>query len=159
MFLEDSTHIQSQRKRISCILPYDVIFRPDAQLSKHHPSGWWELSVRTFFYVENLRTVPACICPDFSATRPNDISVRQIERFLSKTQIWEDNCNRLDDVYSRLDILLHKASRAYKVQPSRRQSSLSGCLSFMYENCVHQLNHPNTSLYGPDTQSLVLCKF
>jgi len=30
--------------------------------------------------------------------------------FLSKTQIWEDRCNRPDDMDSRLDALIHKAS-------------------------------------------------
>jgi len=37
-------------------------------------------------------------------------------RFLSKTQIWEDSCNRLDDVDSRPNALIHKASRAFKIQ-------------------------------------------
>jgi hypothetical protein len=50
-------------------------------------------------------------------------SVRLAMGFLSKTQIWEDNCNRPDDVCSCPDDLLHKASCAYKVQPSGRHSS------------------------------------
>jgi hypothetical protein len=103
MFLEDSTQIPSQRNRIHCIRPNDVIFRPNAQLSEPHPSGRRELSVQTFLYVENLRTVPTCIRPNFSTTRPDDFNIRQVERFLSKTQIWEDSCNRLDDVCSLLD--------------------------------------------------------
>jgi hypothetical protein len=47
----------------------DVIFHPNAQLSKHHPSGRRELSVRTFLCVEKFCTIPACICPDVSAAR------------------------------------------------------------------------------------------
>jgi hypothetical protein len=43
--------------------------------------------------------------------------------FLSKTQIWEDSCNRPDDVDSRLDALIHKVSRTFKIQMSKRQSS------------------------------------
>jgi len=62
-----------------CICLDDVIFRPDSQLSKHHPSGQREYSVRTFLCVENLRTVPTSI---------------------------------------RLDAVIYKESRAFKVQPS-----------------------------------------
>jgi hypothetical protein len=36
----------------------------------HHPSRR-ELSIRTPFCVQKLRTVPGCICPDISATRPD----------------------------------------------------------------------------------------
>jgi hypothetical protein len=34
---------------------------------------------------------------------------------LSKTQIWEDRCNRPDNVDSRPDALIRKASRAFKI--------------------------------------------
>jgi hypothetical protein len=81
-------------------------------------------------------------------------SVRQVERFFSKTQIWEDRCSRPDDVCSRPDALLHKASPAYKVQLTKRQSSWSGCSSFIYGNFVHQFNHSDVSFHGPDAQSL-----
>jgi hypothetical protein len=49
-------------------------------------------------------------------------SVRQRKEFRSKTQIWEDSCNRPNNVCSRLDAILDKASHTYKVQ-------LSGCQS------------------------------
>jgi hypothetical protein len=68
MFLEDSAQIPSKSNRIPCIRRDDVIFHPDAQLSKHHPSGQRELSVWTFLCVEKLRTAPGCIRPDVSAT-------------------------------------------------------------------------------------------
>jgi hypothetical protein len=71
MFLKDSAQISSQRNHIPCIHPDDMIFRPDAQLSKHHPSRRQELSVRTFLYVEKLRNIPGCIRPDVLATRPD----------------------------------------------------------------------------------------
>jgi len=45
--------------------------------------------------------------------------------FLSKIQIWEDRCNRPGDMDSRPDVLIHKASRAFKIQMSGRQSSWS----------------------------------
>jgi hypothetical protein len=41
-------------------------------------------------------------------------------RFLSKTQIWEDSYNRLDDVDFRSDALIHMASRAFKIKTSER---------------------------------------
>jgi len=57
-------------------------------------------------------------------------------------------------VDSRPDELIHKASRAFKIQSSGRQSSWSGRLSFMYGNCVHQINHSDDSCFGPDVPSL-----
>jgi hypothetical protein len=67
MFLEDPTQIPSQRNRIPCICLDDVIFRSNAQLSKYHPSGLQELSVRTFLCVKKFQTVPACIRLDVLA--------------------------------------------------------------------------------------------
>jgi hypothetical protein len=122
MVQEDSTQIPSQRNQILYIRLDDMIFRSDAQLSKHYPFGRLELSIRTFLYVEKLRNVPSCIRPD--------------------------------DVYSRPDALIHKSSRAFKVQPTEQQSSWSGCSSFIYGNCVHQINRPDDSCYGPDMPSL-----
>jgi len=46
-----------------------MIFRPDAQLSKHHLSERRELSVWTFLCVEKIQTVPTCFHPDVSAAR------------------------------------------------------------------------------------------
>jgi hypothetical protein len=51
------------------------------------------------------------------------LSVQPASGFLSKTQIWEDRCNRPDDVDSHLDTLIDKASIAFKIQTSGRQSS------------------------------------
>jgi hypothetical protein len=48
------------------------------------------------------------------------LSVRSAMGFLSKTQIWEDSCNHPDDVDSRSDTLIHKASHAFKIQTSGR---------------------------------------
>jgi len=49
-----------------------------------------------------------------------------------------------------------RQERAYQVQPSGRQPSWSGRLSFIYGNCVHQFNRPNVSLSGPDAQRLYM---
>jgi hypothetical protein len=69
---------------LQCIRPNDVLYRPDAQLSKQHPSGWWELSVQTFLCVEKLQTIPACICFDVSAARPDATVFNQLWDFFSK---------------------------------------------------------------------------
>jgi hypothetical protein len=45
---------------------------------------------------------------------------------------------------------------AYQVQPSGRQPSWFGRSSFIYGNCVHQFNHTNVSLQGPDAPSLIM---
>jgi hypothetical protein len=74
--------------------------------------------------------------------------------FLSKTQIWEESCNCPDDVDSHLDVLIHKASRAFKIKTSGRQSSWFGRASYIYENCVHQINLPDDMFYGPDARRL-----
>jgi hypothetical protein len=55
-------------------------------------------------------------------TARTTFSVRQVKWFLSQTQIWENSCNRPDDVVFHPDDILDKASRAYKVQPFERQS-------------------------------------
>jgi hypothetical protein len=81
-------------------------------------------------------------------------SFRSTMGFLFKIQIWEDNCNRPNDVDSRPDALIHKASHAFKIQTSGRWSSWSGRLSFIYGNCVHQINRPDDICYGPNTPSL-----
>jgi len=53
-------------------------------------------------------------------------SVQQGKRLRSKTQIWEESCNHPDDVCSLPNTILDKARRAYKVQPSRCQTSWFG---------------------------------
>jgi hypothetical protein len=74
--------------------------------------------------------------------------------FLSKTQICEDRCNRLDDVDSRLDALIHKASCAFKIQTSRRQPSWSGPASYLYGNSMHLINRLDDHSLGLDARSL-----
>jgi hypothetical protein len=82
------------------------------------------------------------------------LSVRPAMRFPFKTQIWEDHCNRPGNVDSRQHTLIHKASRAFKIQTSGRQSSCSGHASYLYGNCVNQINHPDDHSLGPDVRSL-----
>jgi len=74
--------------------------------------------------------------------------------FHSKTQLWEDRCYRPEDVDSHLDVLIHKASIAFKIQMSGRYSSWSGRASIRYGNCVHKINRPDDHPLGPDARSL-----
>jgi hypothetical protein len=73
---------------------------------------------------------------------------------LSKTQIWEDRCNRPNDVDSCPDALIHKAICAFKIQTSGRQHSWSGPASYIYGNCVHQINRLDDHSFGLDALSL-----
>jgi hypothetical protein len=82
--------------------------------------------------------------------------VRQDERFLSKTQIWKDSCNRSYDVCSRSDAILDKASRSEEVQMTERQTSWSGRSSLVYGNCMHQFNRPDDIPHGSDAQALYM---
>jgi hypothetical protein len=71
-------------------------------------------SVLTLFKVREDPSVPV-----HPSGRRGYIIRTPFNVFCLKTQLWEDGCNRPDDV-------LYKARRAYKVQPSGRQSSWSG---------------------------------
>jgi hypothetical protein len=82
------------------------------------------------------------------------LSVWPAMGFPSKTQIWEDRCNRPDDVDSRPNAFNHKSSCAFKIQTSGWQHSWSRRVSYIYENCVHQINRPDDHSLGPDARSL-----
>jgi hypothetical protein len=154
VLLEDSAQSTSQRNRIPCSRPDDVIFRPDAQLSKHHPSGQQELSIRTFPCVEKLRTVPACICPDVSAARPNATQYSNSYGISFQNTDIGRQLQPSRRCGSHPDALIHKASSAFKIKTSGRYSSWYGRSSFIYENCVHQINRSDDRSYGPDSRSL-----
>jgi len=81
------------------------------------------------------------------------LSVRQAMGFLSKTHIWEDCCNHPDDVDSHPDALIHKASPAFKTQMFGRQPLWYGHTSYLYGNCVHQINRPDDHSFGLDARS------
>jgi hypothetical protein len=72
--------------------------------------------------------------------------------FLSKTQIWEDRCNRPDDVDSKFRDFFPNC--AFKIQTSGRQPSWSVRASYLYGNCVHLINRPDDHSLGPDVRSL-----
>jgi len=164
---EDSAQFASHKIRFPVRYPDDVSYRLDAHLSKvpavrttchtvrtpiclkHHPSGPSPVS-RSFKLIQ-LASVQT-----FQQHIQMTLSVRQASGFLSKAQLWEDRCNRPDDVDFRSDALIHKASIAIQIQTSGRRSSWSGraCIKstiwmiipcsgrvkIRYENCVHQIN-------------------
>jgi hypothetical protein len=116
-------------------------YRLDAHLSKASSVRTTWIPVRTFLCVEKLQTAPACIRPDYSAARPDDTQCStKALGFPSKTQKWEDCCNRPDDVDSRPDVLIHKVSIAIQIQTFGRQSSWSERASIRYGNYVHQIS-------------------
>jgi hypothetical protein len=73
------------------------------------------------------------------------LSVRPAMRFLSKTQIWEDHCNRPE-------ALIHKASCAFKIQTSERQPSWSERTIYLYGNCEDDHS------IGPNARSPLIWK-
>jgi hypothetical protein len=134
-----------------------VSYRPEAHLSKASSIQTTWIPVRTFLCIEKLRSAPSCICPDDSAARSDDTQCStKASGFPSKTQICKDRCNRLDDVDSRLDALIHKASIAIQIQTSGRQSSWSERPSIRYGNCVHQISRPDDHPLGPEARNLYI---
>jgi hypothetical protein len=135
---EDFTHFTSQKIRFPASLSDDVPYRLDAQLSK----ASFVRTARTFrpdlpLYREASKLLHLASVWTFQQHVQMTLSVRQASGFPSKTQLWKDCCNRSDDVDSRPNVLIHKASIAFKIQTSRRQSTWSGRASIRYRNCVH----------------------
>jgi hypothetical protein len=84
------------------------------------------------------------------------LSVRSSFRISFQIQIWEDCCNRPDDVESRPDALIYKASIAIQIQTSGHQPTWSGRVSIRYGNGVHLINRPNDHPPGPNARSLYM---
>jgi hypothetical protein len=70
--------------------------------------------------------------------------------FLSKIKIWEDRSNCLDDVDSRPDAHIHKASCAFKIQTSGQQPSWSGRASYLYGKNKYLINRSDDHSIGLD---------
>jgi hypothetical protein len=141
---------------LSTIRPDNMSYRPDAHLSKASSVQ----TTRTFrpdlplsrsFDLLQLASVRT-----FQQHIRTTLSVRQASGFLSKSQLWEDRCNRPDDVDSRPNALIHKVSIAIQIQTSGRQSAWSGRECIRYGNCVHQINRPNDHPPGLDARSLYM---
>jgi hypothetical protein len=61
----------------------------------------------------------------FSSTSRRLSIFDKLQGFFPKNMLWKDRCNRPENVDSRPDMLIHKASIAFKVQMSGRQSAWS----------------------------------
>jgi len=149
---KDFAKFTSQKIWFPASCPDDVTYHPDAHLSKASSLR----TTRTFppdmsrsFKLHQLASIQT-----FQHHVRTPLSVQLAIGFPSKTQLWEDRCNRPDDVDSRPDALIHKASIAFKIQTSRRQSSWSGSASIRYGNCVHQINSPDDHPLSSDAQRL-----
>jgi hypothetical protein len=148
VLLEDSAQFTSQKI-------WFPASRPNAQLSKAssvRTTRTFRLDLPMCLEASNLLQLASV--QTFQQHVWMTLSVRQASGFLSKTQLWEDRCNRPDDVDSRPDAVIHKASIAFKIQTSRCQSAWSGHTRIRYGNCVHQINRPDDHPLGPDARSL-----
>jgi hypothetical protein len=97
-FKKTLCRIQDSEVQIPCIHLDDLVFRPDARQSSNIrpdeekvPSGLPSVP-RSFelFQVASVRTSQQNVRMPFN--------VRQVKGFPFQTQIWEDSCNRPDDV-------------------------------------------------------------
>jgi hypothetical protein len=102
-------------------------FRPN---DENFPSGPSSV-LRSFelFQLASVRT--------FMQHIQTTLNVRPAMEFLSKTQIWEDNCNCSDDVDSCPDALIHKASCTFKIQTFGQQlHGLDARATYMEISCI-----------------------
>jgi len=99
---------------------------------KHHPSRRRELSFRTPFCVQKLRTVPSCIRPDVSTTRPDALQCSTSKR-----------------------ISFPITDMGRQLQPSRRRGYSIPTLSLIRQVMQKTFNRPDVSLHCPDAQTLL----
>jgi hypothetical protein len=126
------------------IRPDDVPYRPDSRQTKHHPSGRRVFPSRPFIVSTNF-------C---SSLHPFGLLSNPSGRPLvfdqasdsSQNYIWEDCCNRPDDVDFHPDALLLKARIAIQIQPSERLSAWSGRAFNRYGNYGFDFNCPDACL-------------
>jgi hypothetical protein len=126
--------MQNSIVQFPCIRLDDVVFRLKAHLSKHHPSGRRELSVKTSLCLQKLWTVLGCIRPDVSATRP-DFSATRPDAFQCSTskmiffpkhKYGKTAATVRTTWLFRPDAILDKASCVEDVQPSGHQTPWFG---------------------------------
>jgi hypothetical protein len=121
--------IQNNVVQFPCIRLDDVEFRPDAHLSKHHPSKWKELFVQMSLYVQKLQTVLGCIRSDVSATRP-DAFQWSISKMIS----------------------FQNTDKERQLKPSERCGYSVRTLSLIRQAMQKTFNRPDVRLHGPDVR-------
>jgi hypothetical protein len=82
------------------------------------------------------------------------LSVRPSFRFSFQNQIWEDYCNRPEDVDSRPDALLLKASSQFKLNRPDSGLPWSRRVYDRYGNCVQKITRPDGHPSGSNVRSL-----
>jgi hypothetical protein len=111
---------QDSEVQVPCIRLYahlSSIIRPD---DEHFFSGLQYVS-------KSFETVPSCICPDISATRPDTLQCSTSKMIsFQNTNMGRQLQTVLMSGLHRPNAILDKASHAKDVQPSRRQSTLFG---------------------------------
>jgi len=174
VFPEDSTQFASQKFWFPASRTDDVSSCPDAQLSKaaairtmwhnvqtpirlkHHLSGRRGFPFETSFVSRSFELLQLASVQMNQLPVLTILSVWSSFRISFQTHIWEDCCNRLDDVDSYPDALIHKGSITIQIQTSGRQSTWSRRAYIRYRNYVHQIsrseNHPPCS----DARSLYM---
>jgi hypothetical protein len=151
--LEDSALFASQRFRFPASRPDDVssrldahlfivpsrpnnvTYRPDVLQTKSSSVRTMWFSVWTLLCIEKLLFQLVSIRTTQQPVRTS-LSVRSSFKFAFQMQIWEDCCNRPDDVDSRPDALLLKASSQFKLNCPDAGLSWSERVYNRYGNCV-----------------------
>jgi hypothetical protein len=119
---------------------------------KHHSSERRELSVRTPICVQKLRTVPSCIRSKVSTTRPNahQCSTSKMISLQNTNMERQQQTVRTSGLH-RPYAILDKASLVEDVQPSGRQSTLSGRSDLIMKiTCSRSATVRTLAQYRPD---------
>jgi hypothetical protein len=134
--------------------PDDVVFHPDAHLSKHNPSRLRELSVRTPINVEKLRTVQGCIRLEVMANRPNALQSSRRSQ-CSSASVRTTWLYRSDTIRCLTSIRVSASRHSYrKTAETVRKMCDPVRTMFSIRQDVHtKFNCPDDSLHGPDDQA------
>jgi hypothetical protein len=126
--------------------PDDVSYRLDVLQTKASSVRTKWFSVWTLLCIEKLLFQLASIW--------TTLSDRSSFRFSFQKLIWEDCCNRPDDVDSHPDALLLKASSQFKLNRPNASLPWSERAYDRYENCVQQITCLDVHPHDPDARSL-----
>jgi len=121
---------------------------------KHHPSGQRGFPSGPSSVSKSFELLQLASVQTFQQPVRTTLSVRSSFKFSFQNQIWEDYCNRPDDMDSCLDALLLKASSQFKLNRPDTSLPRSRRAYYRYGNCVQQITHPDGHPPGPDVRSL-----
>jgi hypothetical protein len=144
--LEDSALSTSQINRILCSHPDDVIYRPDAQLSKAS-------SPRT---TRNFRPdLPLCQeASNCSSLHPSGRFSSTSRRYSVFDQLWDFFPKHR---YGKITATIRMMWIPVQISSSIRQVAHSKFRrpdNSLHGNCVHLINRPDDHSLGPDARSL-----